>query len=173
MLKKGVSTSIWIWITGGLTVALLTFTMTFQSLVSVGETSQRNEMVDQYNNLRNTADLYCSKSRGSLTTQSVSLSGVRGIYASDSKKNPPATIPKNISESDSRTGNYLCLKFEGEENPYSCREMSCEVNMTYIGTPIEGSDMYVLGEETSGFNFDLTTKKEKAGSINIKAEHMP
>lgn len=173
MLSKGVSTSIWIWIVGGLAVAMITFTMTFQSLVSVGETSQRNEIVDKFNNLVNTANLYCSKGQGSLKTEKISLTGVRGIYSSDSRQNPPPTIPDNISASDSKTGEYLCLKFEGEEKPYSCREMSCQTNMTYIGTPLEGSDMYLLGKETPGFTFDLEIEKKADGTVKIDAQHTP
>lgn len=173
MLTKGMSTSIWIWIIGGLAVAMVTFTMTFQSLVSVGEASSRNDVVDQFNNLKNTGDLYCSKSRGSLTTEEVTLNGVRGIYTSNSKQNPPAEIPKYISESRSNSGDYLCLKFEGSNEPYQCKEMSCRTNMTYIGTPLEGSDMYILGEETAGYSFDLTIEKKSDGSIDINAEHEP
>lgn len=173
MLRIGASTSIWIWIVGGLAVAMITFTMTFQSLVSVGETSSRNDVVDQYNNLKNTADLYCSKARGSMTTETISLSGVRGIYAENKKQNPPAEIPKNISESDKRTGDYLCLKFKDSDDPYACRKTSCEVNMTYIGTPLEGTDMRILGEETSGFDFDLSIEKRDDGSVGIDAKHVP
>lgn len=173
MLKKGTSTSIWIWIVGGMAVAMITFTMTFQSLVSVGETSKRNNVVDQFNNIKNTADLYCSKGMGSLKTETVSLTDVRGIYASDSKKNPPPEIPKHISESEHETGNYLCLKFEDSTNPYSCRQTSCQINMTYIGTPLEGSDMYLLGKENPGFTFDLEIEKKADGTVEIDAEHRP
>jgi hypothetical protein len=57
--------------------------MTFQSLVSVGETSSRNEVVDSFENIKNTADLYCSRGEGSMTTKDITFSGVRAIYASD------------------------------------------------------------------------------------------
>ena len=102
MLEKGMSTSIWIWIIGGLMIAMITFIFTFQSMVSVGETSRRNNVVDQFNNVKNTVDLYCSKGRGSMTTQTVSLTGVRGIYASNNRGNPTPEIPKT---SQSQTTN--------------------------------------------------------------------
>jgi hypothetical protein len=173
MLEKGMSTSIWIWIIGGLMIAMITFIFTFQSMVSVGETSRRNNVVDQFNNVKNTVDLYCSKGRGSMTTQTVSLTGVRGIYASNNRGNPTPEIPKNISESDYKSGKYLCLKFEGDENHFACRETSCRVNMTYIGTPIKGSDMYILGNEEPGFNFDLEIKKKADGTVDVEASHKP
>jgi hypothetical protein len=163
----------WIWIIGGLMIAMITFVFTFQSMVSVGETSRRNDVVDQFNNVKNTVDLYCSKGTGSLTTQTVSLTGVRGIYASDDRENPTPEVPKNISESDHKSGDYLCLKFEGDERHFACRETSCRVNMTYIGTPIKGSDMYVLGNEESGLNFDLEIIKRADGTVDVEASHEP
>lgn len=170
--SKGLSTSIWIWIIGGLVVAMLTFTMTFQSLVSVGETSGRNDVVDRFENVRNTADLYCSRGEGSMTTEKISFSGVRGIYASESKSNPPPEIPNYVSEQETARGDYLCLKFEGTSDPYACYEMECSVNVTYIGTPLEGTDMYVLGSEDGSFQFDLEIRK-KATEVRMDAQHRP
>lgn len=170
--RKGLSTSVWIWIIGGLVVAMLTFTMTFQSLVSVGETSSRNDVVDQFNNVKNTADLYCSRGEGSLTSKTVSFSGVRGIYASESKSNPPPEIPNYVSNSETNTGKYLCLKFEDTSDPYSCLEMQCSVNMTYIGKPLEGTDMYILGSEDGSYQFDLEIRS-KATGVQIDAQHRP
>jgi hypothetical protein len=172
-MLKGLSASIWIWIVGGLAVAMITFTMTFQSMVSVGQASNRNNVVDQFNNLKNTADLYCSKGRGSMTTQTISLTGVRGIYASDNRGNPTPEIPKNISESDHKSGDYLCLKFEGDEDHFACKETSCRVNTTYMGTPIKGSDMYILGNEEPGFKFHLEISKEADGTVDVEASHRP
>jgi hypothetical protein len=169
---RGMSTSIWIWIIGGLVVAMLTFTLTFQSLVSVGETSNRNEIVDQFENVRNTARLYCMKGQGSMTTQKVSLSGVRAIYAADSRENPGPRAPNYISESETEKGDYMCLKFEDSEEPYTCYEMRCPVNITYMGTPLKGTDMYVLGGEGGSYQFDLTLRK-KSNAVRIKAEHRP
>ncbi len=172
MLSKGLSTSVWIWIIGGLVVAMLTFTMTFQSLVSVGETSQRNEIVDQFENIKNTASLYCMRGQGSMTTQSISLSNVRAIYASESIDNPGPRTPNYIAESETETGDYLCMKFQETEEPYKCYKMRCPVNMTYVGTPLKGTDMYILGSEDGSFEFDLTIRK-KANNVRIKAQHIP
>jgi len=173
MLKeKGLSTSIWIWIIGGLVVAMLTFTMTFQSLVSVGETSSRNEVVDDFNTLRNTADLYCSRGQGSMTTQQISFSDVRAIYTADSKKNPPPETPNYISNSKTEKGDYLCLKFEDTSDPYACHEMKCSINTTYMGTPLKGTDMYILGSEDGSFSFNVQIEK-KAGEVRIDAKHRP
>ena len=172
MTSRGLSTSIWLWIIGGLVVAMLTFTMTFQSLVSVGETSSRNEIVDSFENIKNTADLYCSRGEGSMTTKEISFSGVRAIYASDSKENPPPETPNYVSNSESEKGQYMCLKFEGTSDPYACYEMECSLNMTYIGKPLEGTDMYILGNEDGSFNFDLEIRK-KATEVFIDAQHRP
>ncbi|MFB6174648.1 MAG: hypothetical protein ABEJ87_01585 [Candidatus Nanohalobium sp.] len=170
--SKGLSTSVWIWIVGGLVVALLTFTVTFQSLVNVGNTSARNNVVDQFGDIRNTARLYCMRGEGSLTTKTVSLSGVRAVYAADSKGNPDPRVPNYISEGQTNTGKYMCLKFENSANPYNCVKMRCQVNMTYIGKPLKGSDMYILGRKDGSFEFKLTIKKLE-NQLRINASHVP
>ncbi|MFB6193110.1 MAG: hypothetical protein ABEK00_02565, partial [Candidatus Nanohaloarchaea archaeon] len=133
---------------------------------------RRNEIVDSYTDIVNTAKLYCSKGTGSLTTEEISLSGVRAIYAAENKGNPPARTPKYVSSSQTSTGNYICLKFKKTSNPYACRQISCEINMTYIGTPLKGTNMYKLGKEDGSFEYNLEIiKKER--KIRIKASHYP
>lgn len=170
-MSRGITVSIWIWIIGGLMIGALTLSAAYFNLVQIGQQSGRQQAVDQFESLNSEIDFYCRQATGAQTTDTVSLRNVRAIFASDTRGEAAAEAPNYIAEQRSNTGEYVCMSFE--DNHYDCIEQSCSVNMTYIGTPLPGSDMHTLGSDDGQFTFDLTIRKEPTGEVQVEAEHIP
>ncbi|MDY6778076.1 MAG: hypothetical protein SVU32_05380 [Candidatus Nanohaloarchaea archaeon] len=170
-MKKGISVSIWIWIIGGLIAAMLTVTAAYFNLAQVGSQVSRQNVVDDFNTLNKDIGFICQQAAGSRTSKTLALKGVRAIYAADNRGKPPDDVPQLISNSRTEKGDYLCLTFTNSH--YGCTEHQCPVNMTYIGRPLPGTDMYALGSGDGRFEFKLTIRKNASGSVVVTAAHRP
>ncbi len=169
---KGITVSIWIWITGGLLLAGITLAMAYINLSTTACQVSRQNAVDQFNGLNSDIEFACRQAPGTRTTRTVSLGcGVRAIFAADSRGEPPDRVPALITDAAFATGKQVCLTFGNSH--YGCQEHACTVNMTYIGTPAPGSDMYTLGRQDGAFDFDLTVRKDADGTVSVQAEHVP
>lgn len=168
---KGISLSIWIWIIGGLMIAALTFALAFPSVMQVGEQTVRNRAIDQFRSLNNDVDYICQRGVGTRKTRTIKLYDVKAIYASQNKREPDSKVPQYIADQKTSKGNYLCLSFP--ESHWGCQQHSCEVNATYTGKPLEGTEMYSLGEQSGNFRFRITMEKTDAGQVRLKADYRP
>lgn len=171
-MRRGMTLSAWIWIVGGLVVASLLLLVTFQTLVTSSEAASRQKIVGEFNSLTNDVKYVCSQGPGTLRTHSISLSGVRAVYAASSKTDPSDRAPFLIAEQRTSAGDYLCLKFSSPPTR-RCKKISCQVNATYMGRPIEGSDMYILGSEDDEFSFETELEKKSSGAVRLSADHVP
>lgn len=170
-MKKGGTVAMWVWIIGGIAAGVLTFTVAYANLSQVGIQTSRQSVVEQFNSIKGKADLLCLQSPGARKSAEVSLRDVRAIYAASNNSLPGSKAPKYISEGRVSTGDSLCLSFV--DSHYDCKEVRCPVNMTWIGRPLPGSDMYELGKGDGQFQFDLQMRKTGAGRVLIEARHIP
>lgn len=170
-MKKGMSVSIWIWIIGGLVVAIMTFTAAYYNLNQIGEQAFRQNVVDQYNEINKEISFICQQAQGSSSEGEVELREVRAIFASNQKGEPPSDVPTLIDTGKSKKGNYVCLTFDNAH--YDCVEHECNVEMDYIGTPAPGSEMYKLGSSDGKFEFELTYEKQDFDTVRVEAKHVP
>lgn len=170
--QKAASVPIWIWIVGGLAIALLVLTGAYMQLMSMGEQAAKQQAIDQYNSLNEEARFLCQQAPGSQTTQRVSIGpGVLAMFASETRDEAPARVPQYIAEGEVASGEHICLTFEDEH--YGCTEQRCQINMTYVGEPLEGTDMYEIGSGDGRFTFDLSIARERDSVVSIEASHVP
>ena len=170
-MEKGMSVSIWIWIIGGLVVAIMTFTAAYYNLSQIGEQAFRQNIVDQYEGLNSDIEFICRQATGSSTQRKVKLRKVRAIFASSNRGEPPGDVPQKITDKETNTGNFVCLTFDNAH--YGCVEHDCMVEMTYIGMPSPASDMYKLGSADGNFEFELSVEKTDFNTVEVSARHIP
>lgn len=171
MSRDGITVSIWIWIIGGLMIGALTMSAAYFNLIQIGQQNARHQAVDQYESLNSEIDFYCRQATGARTTETVSLRNVRAIFTSNTRGEAPVEAPNYIAQQQTAKGEYVCMSFD--DGHYNCIQHSCSVNMTYVGTPLPGSDMYSLGSDDGQFTFDLTIRKDAVGEVRVEAEHIP
>ncbi|MDY6789368.1 MAG: hypothetical protein SVV03_05415 [Candidatus Nanohaloarchaea archaeon] len=169
--RKGGTVSMWIWIIGGLAAAILTFAAAYTNITQVGLQTSKQNVIDQFNSMNQDIDSLCLQAAGARKSMTAKLRNVRAIYASNRKSEPDSKAPKLIADSQRAVGNYTCLTFINGH--YGCVETECKVNMTWIGRPLPGSDMYSLGAGDGTFDFRLDMAKTTEESVVIKAEHLP
>lgn len=170
-MSRGITVSIWIWIIGGLMIGALTMSAAYFNLIQIGQQSGRQQAVDQFESLNSEIDFYCRQATGARTTDRVSLRKVRAIFASATRGEAAAEAPQYVAQQQTNTGEYVCMSFE--DSHYDCIQHSCSINMTYVGTPLPGSDMHTLGSDDGQFTFDLTIRKVGTGDVRVEAEHIP
>lgn len=156
---------------GGIILGGLILVASFYNLGVVGEQAHLQQTQSNFEELAtNDIPFVCSRSTGTKRVREFNLINVRGIYASEGVSDSPVEIPQRIAESESFTGDTICLQFENQEP--ICFEQECGVDVTYIGEPIPGSDMYRLGEN-GGWNFEVTVEKVDDDIVEVDAVHVP
>jgi len=170
--RTAASVPIWIWIIGGIIVAITALTGAYMQLKNVGCQASKQDTINAYKSINEDIRFLCQQAPRSQQTEEVSFRcGVRAIFASDTRGEPPAKVPQFISDSDWARGDYVCLTFKDQH--HGCMQRQCTVNMTYIGEPLEGTDMYEIGKEDNTFEFDLTMRRLENQQIQVIAEHVP
>lgn len=169
--RAGAAVPLWIWIVGGIIVALVLLTAGVSIFGDMGRQSTQQSAVDQFNSMEKDVEFLCQQAPGAQKTERVDIGdGVLAMFAADTRGEAPNAVPNLVSEQEMAAGDFLCLTFENSH--YGCMETACPVNMTYIGQPMEGTDMYELGAQDGTFTFDLTMTRQEH-QIEIQADHIP
>jgi len=170
-MRRGLSVSLWIWIIGGFVVATITLTLAMSNVGNIFQLGQRTQVVDSYYSMTQDIKFQCEQAKGARKSGlRLSLKDVRALYASDNRSGPPERAPQLVSEEATSEGNYVCMKMI--DGKLRCEKMQCEVNMTYMGRPLQGTDMYRLGAGDGSFSFDYSIVKER-DKVSIRAKHVP
>lgn len=168
--SKGVTLSIWIWIIGGMIIGGIILLGSYYTLGSIGKQVTTQNVVDDFNQLNeNDISFVCDRSTGSFTTTEMTLNNVKGIYAADSPRKANDDIPEKISNREKSTGDYMCMQIDNQEP--RCIEHSCNLEATYIGKPLPGTDMYQLGD--GSWKYRLKIEKTQNNKVSINATHIP
>lgn len=168
--SKGVTLSIWIWVIGGMIIGGIILLGSYYSLGSIGKQVMTQNVVDDFKQLNdNDISYICDRSTGSFITTEMTLNNVRGIYAADTPRKAGDDIPEKISDREKSSGKYMCMQIENQEP--RCIEHSCNIETTYIGKPLPGTDMYQLGD--GSWTFRLKVEKSQNNKVSINATHIP
>ena len=171
-LRKGITVATWIWIIAGVIIAFTVFTVAYFNIGLLQSQANRQEVKDSFQRLRDQIDFACSNAPGYKKPNiRYNFHRTRAIYVSERVKEPDPKVAKFISEGKNSSGSYICVSFQ--EDDFSCLELDCETNMTYMGTPLKGSDMYELGVEDGSFEFEVTIEKSDIGKVEVIADHLP
>jgi hypothetical protein len=167
---KGGSLGTWIWIVGGVITASLLILVAQTTLASLFTQTGHQNTVKDFNSFNSKIDNVCREAPGSRKSADLDVSKVKGIFASDEKMKSPTEAPVYVANSKLSDGKYVCMSFEDEH--HGCVKHGCTVNMTWLGMPQEGSDAYVIGEE-SGFNYEVTISKQRNGNVRAEGKIVP
>ncbi len=169
--KKGIAVSAWIWIVGGILIAIITTLIVYTAIANLREERAVRHSENEFVKINEDISWACRNPIGNRKIIETKLNYVNGIYAAETRGEPDSQIPQYISDQETAKGEYICLDF-GEYH-YGCVEHSCEINMTYIGTPLPGTEMYVLGNSDQSFDFELTIEKTGTNQVTVEARHQP
>lgn len=169
--KKGITVATWIWIIAGVLIAFTTFTVAYFNIWNLTSQTNRQEVKDSFFRLREEINLACSNTGYRRTGMRLNLYNARAIYVSENKSRPPLKVSKMILDGNKSAGEFLCLAFD--KKSFMCSRLICEANMTYIGTPLKGSDMYEIGIRDNNFEFDINIRRKSGEPVKIRAKHMP
>ncbi|VVB66391.1 Uncharacterised protein [Candidatus Gugararchaeum adminiculabundum] len=169
-LRKGsTAPSSWIWIIGGLILAVITIAIVWQLFANMSLGFARNNARSEFQNFVGRVESMCSSvSVGSKMTFEMKLPNVvEAAYASIS----PGFVPGNITEfvgspyntGGVSNGDYVCMKLQGETEP-RCEKLDCDVTMNYLGTPPAGSFFDQMQRAAGSQNFEYEITIEKQGS---------
>jgi len=171
---KGVAAWIWIVVSVvlGIVVVIFGSKIIFDQLSSTQKQVSIQNFYDIFYKTRN----MCLKGGiGELYRYKIALpESVIAIYtANSSDEPPPAKVSVFISSRTMAIGNFFCIKFN-EENIPRCEPLSCNINMTYFGTPSQKEDLFsILSRLAQGspvFNYDLLLNKTNSSFIVITAK---
>ncbi len=143
------------------------------SIGRIGESQQRmiRDTQREYDLLATEIENICGSSVGNRRNTEITLNMVRGLFVSDTRGEPDPEIPERIADQDTAEGNYVCLTFIDQQHE-GCVEIGCDVNMTYMGIPQPGSDMYIAGGEDEIYSYDVTIEKTDVNEVKVNAEHI-
>jgi hypothetical protein len=173
----------WIWLIGGLAVALLTVGAAYSAITQASCQADRQGTINQFKTLNDRINFVCEQAIGTRHTMQMDLGcGVHGIYANERPgehivdgSNEHGRLPALIANREYNTGKHVCLAFQ--DSLYQCVEHSCAVNLTYMGEPAEGSSMYRFGQDDNQFSFKVKVQKaeseDTADYVKVGASHLP
>jgi hypothetical protein len=155
---------------GGIIVASLLVLIVQGSLISLFTQTSRQGVVQDFSKLNSNIDSICRMSPKSKENMEMQMPNVEAVFAAENDSRAPPESRFLITQSNTSRGQSVCLSFE--DTHHGCVQHSCPVNMTWMGTPREGSDAYILGEE-SGFNYKIAISKKLNGVVGVEGRIAP
>lgn len=166
---KGDSLSIWIWMIGGIITASLLLLIAQSSLLQLGQQTSRQNVVQDFKGLNQDIKSVCRQAPGAERNRELKLPEVQAIFSTENKSEAPTESPILVANGNTSLGEFVCMSFK--DSHQGCVEHSCAINMTYMGVPLEGSDSYIIGEE-SEFTYDIKVSK-KRGYVRVAGNIRP
>lgn len=173
---KGVAT--WVLIVGSVVFGIMIFAASSSLIIKQVENIERQMIIDNIADLYNLLKLVCiNEGIGAQRFYEIDLpENVRAVYVSKSEySEPPDKVSVLISDRESTVGNYFCYQL-WEENLPKCRELMCDLNFTYIGTPSLKSDLPTLISRILSkkpvYKYNLQIRKLKDWFLLVEAEQV-
>ena len=138
----------WIYIIGGLIVAVIAFVIAYNLMTSSMEFSQRQNFLNEFSSFYSDVDTVCNQEMNSSLERKISIpSSVRVIYATNDVYYALPNVTDLIKKQKLSSGQHICLQFNNEKEsrcyPENLNNMSCNISMPYIGTLQESEDIWV------------------------------
>ena len=152
---KGIAA--WIWIMSTIVLGILVFTAGSMLIMRYFEDVKKEGVIEQVTKLYTSMETVCLLGGvGDFSGHRIDVPEfTRAIYvANASDELPPDKVSDYITKSKTNMGNYLCLQFADENYP-RCRQVSCYMNMTYMGRPSLKESIWTIVSRT----FDKPTYK--------------
>ncbi|MGC9310432.1 MAG: hypothetical protein ACP5E4_01775 [Candidatus Aenigmatarchaeota archaeon] len=169
----------WIWVIGSILFGMIILYAGYSLMGRQVGVSSDSFLMAEISGLEAALERVCvSEGVGARDIRDISLpENVRAVYISNSaQKPPPDSVSSMISGKDTAVGNYLCFQLtDYDENiPKYCWELSCRVNLTYIGTPTLKKTLASRLSELMGgkriYRYRITLTKTGEETVRAAAE---
>jgi len=173
--RSGISMSIWIWVIIGIVIAAFVFAVAQQNIILLLIQLNNQNAVSQYNQIYSMVSEICTMAKGSRDTTEISINReVYALYTSMDNTAPTDSAPYYIENLNKTSGYYLCYQFnvEHEIDKFTCKKTSCNITMTYMGTPRKGSKLDKIAQ-LSGDAFHYEINIAKTGKDSVLVDAMP
>jgi hypothetical protein len=182
---------IWVYVVGGVIVALIAFTIAYNLLVAVMENAERQNVLQEFSDFYTDVNTVCLQEIGNSKTMKVQLPSLtRIIYStdeiscnSDSDCSNAVCINNycifstvvNLINKEISKGQNICLQFK-DENFLRCypeiqNKLLCNVSMHYLGVLPETEDIWVKVNKILGYRggreYVLSINKTGPSEVNI------
>jgi hypothetical protein len=169
---------IWIYVFGGIVIAILALTIGYTLLSNSINYSQRQEALSQFSDLCSNVGVVCLQEVGNFLVKRYSFpTSVRVVYATDDTVNALPTVLDKIKNQELSSGNNICLQFKDEQFLRCCpeppRKFPCKVQMPHLGVLPEHEDIFVavnkiLGR-APGREYETSINKTAGNEVTVKA----
>jgi len=159
----------WLWVIGGILIAILAITVVARLLNQVATVSQRQDMINRFNELHSIMESVCLQEVGNSRKTKFSVYDfVRVVYVSGTNEVVDKVMEK-VKRKEMGSGDKLCLQFKDEDTP-RCVELSCKATMPYMGALPEYIDIKLFVKRLLGEPLvkDYTLSIEKVGGKEIE-----
>ncbi|MFB6075645.1 MAG: hypothetical protein ABEK17_00735 [Candidatus Aenigmatarchaeota archaeon] len=165
------STSMWIWIIGGILVGTIVFTIAYSQLMATSTKISEQRVLEQYGQLGNKINNLCWSFVDNERDYRIVINrDTELVYLSDDEDFIPKNTTDLIQTSSNSTGQKLCVLLKNSRP--RCMNLECEARMPYIGSiPPEESLLAMVNRMMGSkvkYEYNLQLKKGKDGKVNVK-----
>jgi hypothetical protein len=166
----------WIYVAGGIIVAVIAFTIAYNLISSSIEYSQRQNTLAQFSSLYSDINTVCLQEINNSLIKKFSIPlSVRAVYATIDTNNTLPKVTDLIKSEQVSSGQNICLQFKDEQYlrcyPQPPKKFSCNITVPYMGALQEAEDIWVKVSKILGGpairEYELCIKKVGGKDVNV------
>jgi hypothetical protein len=162
----------WLYIAGGIFIAMLVFVIAYNLLTMQMIQAQKQNALADFNDLLTDIETVCLQEINNSMLIKIEIpTSVRVLYVTDDTKNMLSTVVTNITNEVTNTGKNICMQFNDEQF-IRCKELTCNTEMPYMGSLPENMDIKIMVKRILGEapvkEYDLTITKVSGDEVEVK-----
>jgi len=166
----------WIYVAGGIIVAVIAFIIAYNLISSSIEYSQRQNALVQFSSFYSDVNTVCIQEiNNSLVTKFSIPFSIRVVYATDDTAYILPTVTDRIKNQQLSYGQNICLQFKNEQYlrcyPEPPKKLLCNVTIPYMGALQETEDIWIKVSKILGGpavrEYDLFIQKTGGEEVSV------
>jgi hypothetical protein len=168
---------IWVYVFGGIIIAILALVIGYTLLSNTINFSQRQEALNQFSELTSNINTVCLQEFGNSVIKKFTFPfQVRVIYATDDTLNLLPKVLEEIKTQKTSYGKNICLQFKDEQYlrcyPEPPKKLPCNIIMPYLGVLPEQEDIFIAINKILGRGlikeYTLLINKTAGDEVTVK-----
>jgi len=168
---------IWVYVFGGIIIAILALVIGYTLLSNTINFSQRQEALNQFSELTSNINTVCLQEFGNSVIKKFTFPfQVRVIYATDDTSNLLPKVLEEIKTQKTSYGKNICLQFKDEQYlrcyPEPPKKLPCNIIMPYLGVLPEQEDIFIAINKILGRGlikeYTLLINKTAGDEVTVK-----
>jgi len=166
----------WVYVAGGIIVAVIAFTIAYSLISSSIEYSQRQNALAQFSSLYSDINTVCLQELNNSLIKKFSIPfSVRVVYATDDTNSTLPKVTDQIKNQQLSSGQNICLQFKDEQYlrcyPQPPKKFSCNITVPYMGALSETEDIWIKVSKIIGGSatreYELFAQKTEGKRVNV------